>query len=75
MVPAENASATGDYVSYSHGVFLRNSHGIEALMLPSNLTWRTIGGSIDLYIFDGPTPEAVTKQYLNGAIGLPAMQQ
>lgn len=48
---------------------------MEALMLPTNLTWRALGGSIDLYIFDGPTQEAVTQQYQVGAIGLPAMQQ
>lgn len=72
---SDNPNANSEYVSYSHGVFLRNAHGMEALMLPSNLTWRTLGGSIDLYVFDGPTPEAVTKQYQLGAIGLPAMQQ
>jgi alpha-glucosidase len=75
LISADNATSDGDYVSYSHGVFLRNAHGMEALMLPSNLTWRTLGGSIDLYIFDGPTADAVTKQYQTGAIGLPAMQQ
>lgn len=75
LVSADNATANGDYLGYSHGVFLRNAHAIEALMLPSNLTWRTLGGSIDLYVFDGPTQEAVTKQYQTGAIGLPAMQQ
>jgi len=59
----------------SHGVYMRNSHGMEALMLSTNLTWRSLGGSIDLYFFDGPTQDDVTKQYQLGAIGLPAMQQ
>ncbi|KAK5121369.1 hypothetical protein LTR85_005535 [Meristemomyces frigidus] len=75
LITNQNTTATGNYESWSHGVFQRNSHGMEALMLPTNLTWRALGGSIDLYIFDGPTPEAVTKQYQLGAIGLPAMQQ
>lgn len=70
-----NANADGSYVSYSHGVYLRNSHGMEALMQPNNITWRSLGGSIDLYIFDGPTAADVTKQYQAGAIGMPAMQQ
>jgi len=38
----------------------------EALLLPTNVTWRALGGSIDLYVFDGPTQEAVTKQYQLG---------
>ncbi|KAJ9629810.1 hypothetical protein H2203_002191 [Taxawa tesnikishii (nom. ined.)] len=70
-----NASADADYVSYSHGVYLRNAHGMEALLQPTNITWRTIGGNIDMYFFDGPTQAEVTKQYQWGAIGLPAMQQ
>lgn len=74
-VTSEDATAHGDFVGYSHGVFLRNAHGMEALFHPTNITWRSLGGSIDLYIFDGPTQEAVTKQYQQGAIGLPAMQQ
>jgi alpha-glucosidase len=75
LVTTQDVSADGNYESYSHGVYLRNAHGGEALMLPTNLTWRTIGGSIDLYVFDGPTQEEVTKQYLGGAVGLPKMEQ
>ena len=73
---APNATdSTGRYVSYSHGVYLRNSHGQEVLMKPSNITWRTLGGSIDLYFYAGPTQEKVTKSYQMSAVGLPAMQQ
>ncbi|CAK1357391.1 Alpha-glucosidase [Cercospora beticola] len=75
LVTSNDTTANSTYVGHSHGVFLRNAHGMEALMNPTNLTWRAIGGSIDLYIFDGPTQDAVTKQYQTGAIGLPAMQQ
>lgn len=74
LVTTQNTTSDNDYVGYSHGVFLRNAHGMEALMLPTNLTWRSLGGSIDLFIFDGPTQDAVTKQYQLGAIGLPANQ-
>ena len=73
---AANATNTSaDYISYSHGVYLRNAHGQEVLMRPSNITWRTIGGNIDLYFYAGPTQEKVTKSYLETAAGLPAMQQ
>ncbi|KAH7336713.1 glycosyl hydrolases family 31-domain-containing protein [Rhexocercosporidium sp. MPI-PUGE-AT-0058] len=72
---ANATNATADYVSYSHGVYMRNSHGQEVLMRPSNITWRTLGGSIDLYFYVGPTQDKVTKAYQTSAIGLPAMQQ
>lgn len=62
------------YTSSSHGVYLRNAHGQEVLLRPDNITWRTIGGSIDLYFFSGPSQPEVTSQYLD-VIGLPAMQQ
>lgn len=75
LVTTQDTSADKTYESYSHGVYMRNAHGMEALMLPTNLTWRAIGGSIDLYFFDGPDQRAVTEQYQVGAIGLPAMQQ
>ncbi|ORY16610.1 glycosyl hydrolases family 31-domain-containing protein [Clohesyomyces aquaticus] len=62
------------YESYSHGVYLRNTHGQEVLLRPEGIKWRTLGGSIDLFFFDGPTQPEVTKQYQLSAIGLPAMQ-
>lgn len=70
---ATNASAT--YQSYSHGTFLRNAHAQEILLRPSNITWRTIGGNIDLYFFSGPTQKEITTSYQNSITGLPAMQQ
>lgn len=63
------------FESYSHGVYLRNLHGMDVVLKPTNLTWRSLGGSIDLFFFDGPTQPEVTKQYQTSAIGLPAMQQ
>jgi alpha-glucosidase len=72
----KNLSYTGgsNYESYSHGVYLRNLHGQEAVLRRDSLTWRLLGGSIDLFFFDGPTQAEVTKQYQTSAIGLPAMQ-
>lgn len=70
-----NTTDDAEYMSYSHGVYMRNAHGMEALFQSNNLTWRTLGGQIDLYFFEGPTQPEVTKQYLGGAVGLPAMQQ
>jgi alpha-glucosidase len=64
-----------DYTSLSHGVFLRNAHGQEVLMGPSTITWRTIGGSIDLYFYSGPSQAEVTQNYVTSTVGVPAMQQ
>lgn len=48
----------------SHGVFLFNSHAIDVTTLPAPaLTFRTIGGALDFFIFLGPQPEDVVKQY------------
>lgn len=62
-------------MSHSHGVYNRNAHGQEVLLRPSNITWRALGGGIDLYFFPGSTQQEVTSSYQTGAIGLPAMQQ
>lgn len=62
-------------MSYSHGVFLRNAHGQEVILDPQGLTWRTIGGAIDLTFYSGPTVAEVTKQYQQSTVGLPAMQK
>ncbi|KAF2091303.1 glycoside hydrolase family 31 protein [Saccharata proteae CBS 121410] len=75
LVTTQDTNSSSEYLSYSHGVYLRNAHGMEVLMKPENITWRALGGSIDLYFFDGPTQPEVTKQYEIGAIGFPAMQQ
>ncbi|KAK1757356.1 alpha-glucosidase [Echria macrotheca] len=64
-----------NYTSYTHGVFLRNAHAQEVLLQPSGITWRTLGGIIDLYVYSGPKAEDVTKAYQHSAVGLPAMQQ
>jgi alpha-glucosidase len=76
LIYAANATdKTAKYVSYTHGVFLRNAHAQEILLRPSGITWRTLGGSIDLYFYGGPTATDVIKSYQQSTVGLPAMQQ
>ncbi|KAJ5388149.1 hypothetical protein N7509_010690 [Penicillium cosmopolitanum] len=74
-VSSDKIDSAKDYVSYSHGVFLRNAHGQEILTGPKKLTWRTLGGGIDLTFYSGPSQAEVTKNYQISTIGLPAMQQ
>ncbi|KAH7018521.1 family 31 glycosyl hydrolase [Microdochium trichocladiopsis] len=73
ITTAEDKKA--DYESESHGVFQRNAHAQEVLLHPERVTWRAIGGGIDLYFYAGPSQEAVTKTYQTSTVGLPAMQQ
>ncbi len=54
---------------------MRNAHAHEVLLRPSNITWRTLGGNIDLYFYAGPTAKDVTSSYQQSTVGLPAMQQ
>lgn len=64
----------------AHGVYARNAHGQEWLLRANNITYRTLGGSFDLYFMSGQgkdgSSSAVTtfSQYQKGCIGLPAMQ-
>lgn len=37
---------------------------VEVLLQPSPaLTWLTVGGILDLYVFLGPSPQIVVQQY------------
>ncbi|KAF2650404.1 glycoside hydrolase family 31 protein [Lophiostoma macrostomum CBS 122681] len=64
----------------SHGLYARNAHGQEWLLRNSTLTYRTLGGSFDLYFLSGQDAagksSALTTiaQFQKGCIGLPAMQ-
>lgn len=75
LVTGADVDASAKYTSQSHGVYLRNAHGQEVLLREKQITWRTIGGSIDLYFYAGPTQPQLTKSYIKSAAGFPAMQQ
>ncbi|EMC96216.1 glycoside hydrolase family 31 protein [Baudoinia panamericana UAMH 10762] len=57
--------------SLSHGVYARNAHGQEWLMRNTSITYRTIGGSFDLYFLSGSTPKEVISQYQTGVVNTP----
>ncbi|XP_076367371.1 sucrase-isomaltase, intestinal-like isoform X2 [Tachypleus tridentatus] len=55
----------------AHGVFLLNSNAMDVLLQPyPAITFRTIGGILDFFVFLGPTPEDVVRQYMQ-IIGFP----
>ncbi|XP_059166951.1 probable maltase-glucoamylase 2 [Physella acuta] len=62
-----------DAAGHTHGVLMLNSNAQEYAFteLPS-LTFRTIGGILDFYVYMGPSPEAVIQQY-TGTVGRPMM--
>jgi len=64
----------GKSKGYAHGVYSRNFHGQDILVREEGITWRALGGSIDLYFFSGPTPAEVTKSYVT-EVGRPGLQQ
>jgi len=64
-----------EYTSSTHGAFLRNAHGQEVLLREPGITWRSLGGTIDLYFYSGPTAVAVMSAYQESTVGFPAMQQ
>ncbi|XP_060700892.1 lysosomal alpha-glucosidase-like [Hemiscyllium ocellatum] len=79
--PHPNANLYGSHPFYlvmeedgkAHGVFLFNSNAKDVLLQPTPaLTWRTIGGILDFYIFLGPDPKTVIRQYMD-VIGYPIM--
>ncbi|XP_068117960.1 lysosomal alpha-glucosidase-like isoform X2 [Hyperolius riggenbachi] len=81
LIPRKDANLYGTHPFYlgmekdgsAHGVFLLNSNAMDVVTQPAPaLTWRTIGGIVDLYVFMGPEPKTVIKQYQE-IIGFPFM--
>uniref|UniRef100_A0A8C4U594 Lysosomal alpha-glucosidase n=1 Tax=Falco tinnunculus TaxID=100819 RepID=A0A8C4U594_FALTI len=81
MAPTAQVNLYGSHPFYlgmedgglAHGVFLLNSNAMDVLLQPSPaLTWRTTGGILDFYVFLGPDPKSVVRQYLD-VVGFPFM--
>uniref|UniRef100_A0A6I8P631 Maltase n=1 Tax=Ornithorhynchus anatinus TaxID=9258 RepID=A0A6I8P631_ORNAN len=64
-----------DNTGNSFGVFLLNSNAMEVALQPAPaVTYRTVGGILDFYVFLGGSPEEVVREYLevSGRPFLPA---
>lgn len=47
----------------AHGVLMLTAHPMEVDLGTDHLVYRMIGGEIDLYVFAGPTPDDVVRQF------------
>lgn len=74
-VPSNTTDPNANYTSYAHAVYNRNAHGQEVLLAANNITWRLLGGSIDLFLLDGPNAPEAIKNYQSAMTGYPALQQ
>ncbi len=74
--PQENYNLYGSHPFYlsvedqtngnSNGVFLFNSNAMDIILQPKPaITWRTIGGILDFFVFLGPKPKDVIQQVFN----------
>ncbi|CAK4085799.1 unnamed protein product [Aphanomyces euteiches] len=56
----------------SHGLFLLTSNALEVVAQPHALTFRTLGGILDFFVFLGPSAPAVVQHY-TALVGRPIM--
>ncbi|XP_074657412.1 sucrase-isomaltase, intestinal-like [Tubulanus polymorphus] len=79
--PSDNGNLYGVHPYYwvienggkAHGVLFLNSNAQDVTLMPAPaLTYRTIGGVLDLYILLAENPEALVQEYTS-AVGLPFM--
>ena len=70
---ADASDKSKSYVSYTHGVYLRNAHGLEVLLRDSSITWRGLGGTLDFYFYSGPNAHDVMRAYQTTTVGVPFM--
>lgn len=47
----------------AHGVFMLNVNANDVVVDPQSISWRTVGGVLEFYVFTGPSPMAVVQQY------------
>ena len=79
--PTPNAPLYGTHPFYimveddgqAHGVLLFNNNPQDIILQPTPaITYRTIGGIFDFFIYTGPTPAAVVQQHLS-LVGRPQL--
>ncbi|KAI9911147.1 hypothetical protein PsorP6_009685 [Peronosclerospora sorghi] len=56
----------------AHGIFMLSSNAMEVVARCNALTYRLTGGILDVFVFSGPSPQNVVKQYTD-VVGRPAM--
>ncbi|OQS05119.1 lysosomal alpha-glucosidase [Thraustotheca clavata] len=56
----------------THGFFLRNSNAMEVVAQNKSITFRSVGGIIDFFVFLGPAPATVVQQY-TALVGRPLL--
>lgn len=56
----------------AHGVLLLNSHGMDVSLSQENISYRILGGNLEFYVFTGPSPMDVCRQYTK-FIGKPVL--
>jgi Alpha-glucosidases, family 31 of glycosyl hydrolases len=61
-----------DSAGNAHGGFLLNSNAMDVSVANQGITFRTIGGIVDYFVFVGPRPEDVVKQY-QSLVGFPVL--